>query len=944
MTRIFFFMVTFISFPLWAQHDERDHAWMQKMIDPSPLVYDDSLLWEFYLLERSPNVKIHDLLQHNIEVVRILNEKFLVVKATPLQMKASTGMWMTYKPVPALWKLSDPLLLSDTTDGFFIVKTRSVPDVIKAISTLPTIRLVHADRNYLVVDGAYRSVINHLPALDPVEYIGRESLEPQTESIVRDMNLHVNAVNRIHHQFPELNGEGMVLSIRELRYDPNDIDLRGRDIPSPLAADEISNHATDMATIAAGAGNSFITGKGAAWAAGITSSGFGNMFLPDEDIYYQSMGIGVQNHSYGTLIENFYGALAEAYDLSANRLPHLLHVFSSGNQGADTGTGPYHGVKGFANLTGNFKMAKNALVIGSVDTTGNPIRFVSRGPAYDGRIKPELVAYSTQGSSNSAALVSGIVVLLQQAYFREEGSLPPSALLKALLINSANDAGQPGIDYVTGYGSVDAYRTLINLREKRYFSGQVSHGESLSFPLVVPTGASHLKVTLVWNDPAALPNAGKALVNDLDLTVENENGETWLPWVLDASPDSSALVRPTVRGDDHLNNVEQVTLAFLQGNAYTITVKGYDVPHSPQSFFIAYQWDEPAVFEWSFPTGSDNIPYDGETATCFFWHTSLPESIGKLEYSIDDGLTWMTIADDVDLQKGFYRWNNIPFITARAYARMTVGDKRYITEPFTISRSPEVAVGFHCADSVRIHWPSMTGVGEYRIYTLTGAHLEPFMSTQDTAVVLHGHELDSRWYAVQPVLNDGVTTLRSYTFDYEKLGFGCYLLSFYDEVLPPKGIYLNAFLGTVYGIQEIVFEHDHGGFEPIGSITQPVTTGLRFLHEQPHQGWNRYRMRIRFVNGEEMLSDSIEAFFLTEAPYAVFPNPVTSPGFLQVFSKQWDVSGGIFRLFRADGTLVISTKLTSDLEFIPIDGLVPGLFLYSIISPEGNFSGKILVR
>jgi hypothetical protein len=39
-------------------------------------------------------------------------------------------------------------------------------------------------------------------------------------------------------------------------------------------------------------------------------------------------------------------------------------------------------------------------------------------------------------------------------------------------------------------------------------------------PLVVPDGANKLRVVLVWDDPAAAANASPALVNNLDLSLQ----------------------------------------------------------------------------------------------------------------------------------------------------------------------------------------------------------------------------------------------------------------------------------------------------------------------------------------------------------------------------------------------------------------------------------------
>ncbi|MBK8706084.1 MAG: S8 family serine peptidase [Saprospiraceae bacterium] len=246
------------------------------------------------------------------------------------------------------------------------------------------------------------------------------------------------------------------------------------------------------------------------------------MLLPDPDETYESLHVSVQNHSYGAGFGNYYDPGAFAYDWSAVLNPSLLHVFSAGNRGfqADT-SGNYAGIVGYANLTGQFKMAKNVLLVGALDTLGAISPLSSRGPAYDGRLKPELVALGHEGSSNAAALVSGIALLVQQAYRdTHQGQLPESALVKAILCNSAEDAGPPGIDYITGFGNVNALQAVQTTMENRWFSGEINDQQQLAFPIDIPANATNLKITLAWADPPAAVNTPWALVNDLDLSLQ----------------------------------------------------------------------------------------------------------------------------------------------------------------------------------------------------------------------------------------------------------------------------------------------------------------------------------------------------------------------------------------------------------------------------------------
>ena len=249
-----------------------------------------------------------------------------------------------------------------------------------------------------------------------ITYIEKASRSPIGEARVLDLNLNPNRINTIHAYYPELDGETEVVSIKEPFYNINDIDISGRYIKSERESEFSDSHALEMATIIAGNGNSFLTGLGVAPEV-FHSSSSNEEVLPDPIDYFNSNNIQTQNHSYGTEIESFYGVSASLYDHHLFENPQIIHVFSIGNSGFDASDhGRYEGLTGFSNITGNFKQAKNILTIGAVDTSMNTIELNSNGPAFDGRIKPELVAYSMTGTSNSAALVSGVSVLLQQAY------------------------------------------------------------------------------------------------------------------------------------------------------------------------------------------------------------------------------------------------------------------------------------------------------------------------------------------------------------------------------------------------------------------------------------------------------------------------------------------------------------------------------------------------
>ncbi|TVT40575.1 S8 family serine peptidase [Hymenobacter setariae] len=770
-----------------------------------------------------------------------------------------------------------------------------------------------------------------LSASPLVEFVDVPNRQAHDERLLNSADLTVNSLVAVQQRYPTLAGQGLTVSVKENPLDPTDLDFRGRLLNTPAGTVIQSAHASTMATLIAGGGNSGPAGRGAAPQARIASSSYANL-LPDANADLVQQGVSVQNHSYGTGIENYYGLEALGYDQQARQLPTLLHVFSSGNSGASASTsGLYQGLAGVANLTGQFKMSKNSLSVGATDALGQVAVLSSRGPAYDGRLKPELVAYGDAGSSDASALVSGAALLVQQAY-RDgpgSGSLPPSALVRAALLNSADDVGRPEVDFVSGFGQLNALGAVRTVREGRYQQGTLGQDQEQVFQLTVPPGALRLKVTLAWTDPEAAANAPQALVNDLDLAVLGP-GSTgpWLPWSLSPHPDS--LTQPARRRADHLNPTEQVTLALPAAGTYQLRVRGYRVPSGPQAFSLAYEVAAPGL-EWLTPSTVRNVR--PAQTTLLRWTWAGPATLGRLEYRPVGRVAWRTVATQVDLAQRTYAWS-APDTTTLAQLRYVVGGQVYPSDTFALARPLPVRIGYVCPDEALLSWPATPGATQYQVYRLGATAPEPFQLTADTALLVATSQQAGPYFAVAPVLR-GKVAERGPTSNLAEAGVGCYIQSFLPQLPVTDTARLVLALGSLYRLRAVQLQRlGPSGFVTIQTLSPVTQLRAVFTDLEAAPGLNQYRVLGQDDAGRTFYSATEAVQLVRRNELLVFPVPAASGQDLQVAGEP-NVPLRL-RLYDALGRLLREATADGALNTLPTAGLRPGVYLLRATPTTGG--------
>ncbi len=764
-----------------------------------------------------------------------------------------------------------------------------------------------------------------LRKLETYEHMQRDSnivfidvhRQAKPEAVLDFVNPAYNRITSARASFPTLRGAAHNVSIKELNFDAANIDIVNRTFTTNVTPTSIDQHATNMAILLGGGGNSSYRALGVAPEVSFTASDFQNLF-PDNASLFTDNDIYLQNHSYGVGVENYYGNEAFAYDQQVNQLPGLVHVFSAGNMGTFQSTsGPYPNLN-FSNLTGTFKQSKNVLVVTAVDSTLGVNMLNSRGPAYDGRLKPELTAYGQGGTSDAAAIVSGIATLVQEKFEAMQGMLPETSMVKAILIATADDVGPSGIDFTFGYGSVNAYKALQLTADGQWAYANLSSYDEVTLPIVLPAGVSQIKIAVSWTDPAATPNAPVALVHDIDSQLEL-GADTYQPWVLSHYPTMDSLMALPRRKADHLNNVEYITLTDPVPGTYTLRLTSESLTTSSQSVAVAYWMDSDALFSWDFPRSTDVV--EGGTATLLAWGAQAGET-GDLHVQLNGG-NWSLLAPALSLDDYFY-WD-APDTLARAQLKMQIGTEELISEEFLISPLIKLRTAFICTDSVGISWAEVNGATGYKVFTMGTNYLSEISLTNDTLQVLSA--ISSPYFAVAPMFND-IEGLKSETIDYTLQGANCFLNAFSVLRLSGTQIHVQLRLSSSYQVSQVILYKTVNSLKRKLAIFTPQNQIL-FDYEDTEliPGTMMYQAEIRFTNGKTIVSDIINIPIENVDGAILFPNPVSDDSDLNILTNG---ESKIFIILNTAGQEMYHGEIEGVEFSVDIVNLPAGLYFYQL--------------
>lgn len=590
----------------------------------------------------------------------------------------------------------------------------------------------------------------------------------------------LNRVNSIQNPMNGMNfdGSGVSVSLMDDGIVGPHIDLQGRIFDQSTSNG--GSHGDGTVGIVMGAGNINPDNLGMAprstmiyYPYSLNSTGYPH--VNNIETNHDTAGTILTSSSYSNYAPNAVGGQYNNYaaglDGKIYDNPWFSSIFSAGNVSSASYSQTYPNTSSpWATISGSQKASKNSICVANLDFQDQLITSSSRGPAGDGRIKPDIAAYGSGqislgntpnsyqtfgGTSAACPGIAGVITTLYHAYREYNGGQDPDAgLVKAAMLNTAEDLGNPGPDYFYGWGRANALRVVRTFQNNQFLKDSVSQNGTNQHVINVPANTEEVRVMVLWMDPAGTIGSTKHLVNDLDIEMETPSASIFLPWALDHRDMASALSAPATRAIDSVNNMEQVTIPNPAAGAYTVRVKGKGVPTGPQVYHLVYEF-RTAKPEITYPMGGENfLP---NTTESIRWDGSSTGGTYDLFYSLDNGGTWSSIVSNLPANRRSQNWFVPSANTDDALIRiMNSASADTMEFNFTIRARPNIGFSAVCNDSAQLSWPAIPGAFGYIIRELGAKYMDSIGYTTGTSWwVTTPLSSNSDWFTVTAIGANG---------------------------------------------------------------------------------------------------------------------------------------------------------------------------------------------
>lgn len=698
--------------------------------------------------------------------------------------------------IRSVWEVQKNLKLSED------VRNRSLPDwslegqnalllveyykdlnqgLIIQLLTEKKIEVMHSNgvNNFLQIS----IPIDRLEELQDLPYL--ESISPKAPPSIKD-DRRGRALHRVNKLDPNImgarnyTGKGITTLVRDDGEVFNHIDFKGR-LDQSFSDESRGSHGDGVAGILGGAGNLNPVNKGMAHESTIYVIDYQADFLDETMSLFSNRDVIVTNSSYSNGCNAGYTPITRIVDQQTFDNPTLMHVFSAGNAGqglVDEDDNPFECGYGagltWANITGGHKQGKNVIATANLNYRGEIMASSSRGPAYDGRIKPDIAAngnnhvstgeeqgyISFGGTSGAAPVVAGVMAMLHEAYEVNHGTRANAALLKAIMLNTATDLGNKGPDFIYGWGSLNGYRAALGIEEGRFLHEDINQDQQKTHTITIPENVAEVRIMTYWPDQESAAFSQVALFNDLNTELKSSNGTTYLPWILDSSPNATSLSAPATKGLDNLNNMEQISIDSPEPGDYTLEVSGFQVPYGSNDYYVVWEFRMNEI-DIIFPDGGENL--NNNTSEVIHWDATGNEGDFILTHIDSEGNE--TQIGQTNGSRRYFEWYTPASFSEKSKIRVARGGlSDESTAPFLLANNPtNLEFKFDENRSPEfLNWQSDSLPISYNIYALGDNVMEKIETVEaDSFAVPNNAIYNANWVAVSANYADGTEGKRS---------------------------------------------------------------------------------------------------------------------------------------------------------------------------------------
>ncbi len=705
-----------------------------------------------YVASVPVTIKVQDLLRENVRAIWTINDRYRMSDE------------IKYRDFPT-WAIDKNMVMLNI--NFYKDVDR---DIVLSFMKSNNIEVLKDNgiNNFLVIKIA-KNKIQKL--LDQSFIIYVECISPPP---IKD-DRRGRSLHRVNKMDPNVagqsyySGKNINVLVRDDGAVFNHIDFKGRN-NQDYVGESHGDHGDGVAGIMCGAGNLIPENRGMAHRSFMYVIDYDASFLDATLPLFLNSDVIVTNSSYSNGCNRGYSNSAKTVDQQLFDNPTLMHVFSAGNDGTtdcDYGAGDLWG-----NITGGHKMAKNAIAVANVNYKGEIMESSSRGPAHDGRIKPDIAANGNNhistdekqgyrafgGTSGAAPVVAGVTAMLHEAYEVHHGERSNGALLKAVMLNTANDLGNKGPDFIYGWGLLNGYRAMRTIEEGRFLKGELAQDGNVQHTISVPPNVAEVRIMTYWPDAESFTFTNWALINDINTKLIDSHETEYLPWVLDHTPNPALLSLPATKGTDNRNNMEQVTIDNPMPGDYVLDLQGYQLPFGNGAYYVVWDFRMNDI-DIVFPNGGESIDLNSSEVI----HWDAEGNDGEFTISLISGNGDEQIIGTKPGDKRLFEWKSSKEIDEFAKIKISRNGISDVSDhSFLIGNSPK-SLRIVDKDSLpAFKWKAIDSILHYNIYVLESQYMQKVTSIDTNYFPIPSGEMfQNNWVAVSAVYVNGTESKRS---------------------------------------------------------------------------------------------------------------------------------------------------------------------------------------